>query len=117
MEKNFDEIVQNFIPVLAKEADQKLENEKGTIVFIGRPTCPYCRKFVQTLDKAYAEKELVIHYVNSEHPEDANDLKTFRDKYDIPTVPGLLYSNGDTVQSRCDSSMSLEEVYSFVEAD
>ncbi len=117
MEKNFDEIVQNFEPVLAKEAADKLENETGTIVFIGRPTCPYCRKFVQTLDKAYEEKNLDIYYLNSENPEDLDALQDFRDKYNIPTVPGLLYSDGDNVKSRCDSSMTLEEVYSFVEAN
>lgn len=114
----FQDNVSKFIKVTAKEADQLLQSEKGTIVFIGRETCPYCQKFVKKLSAAQVEKDLTIYYVNSQNTEDLADLSVFRDKYTIPTVPGLLFSNPikNRVDVRCDSSMSIEEIFSFVQA-
>src|SRR5699024_12256913 len=87
-----------------------------SIVFIGRPTCPYCSKFAPKLHKVSTEHKVQVNFVNSEHPDYTNELKDFREKYGVPTVPGILYADGNDVKVRCDSSMTEEEIASFVEA-
>lgn len=113
---NFEEKVANFERVNANDAKERLENEQGTIVFVGRPTCGFCRKFVNTLEEAQSEKELTVYYVNSEDPEDITNVQELREQYGVPTVPGLLYAGEEGVSVRCDSSMSVDEIHEFVEA-
>ena len=48
----------SFIETTPKEADELLEAKEGTIVFIGRETCPYCRRFVRTLGPLSKEHNL-----------------------------------------------------------
>ncbi|MFC0560868.1 hypothetical protein [Halalkalibacter alkalisediminis] len=45
---------------------------------------------------------------------DMEGITAFRNEYDIPTVPGFIYTNGDKVTVKCDSSMSEEEIKSFM---
>src|SRR5699024_11245949 len=78
-------IVQDFTELSPTEADELLSNEEGTIVFIGRPTCPYCRKFAPKLHKVSTEHKVQVNFVNSEHPDYTNELKDFREKYGVPT--------------------------------
>ena len=47
---SYDEDVQDLKKVSSKEAHQLLSNEDLAIVYIGRSTCPFCRKFVKTLN-------------------------------------------------------------------
>lgn len=115
-ENVFLEIVQDFTKLSPTEADELLSNEEGTIVFIGRPTCPYCRKFAPKLHKVSTEHKVQVNFVNSEHPDYTQELKDFREKYGVPTVPGILYADGNNVKVRCDSSMTEKEIASFVEA-
>ena len=43
------EDVKVFNETTPEEAEQLLEAKEGHIVYIGRETCPYCRKFVRKL--------------------------------------------------------------------
>lgn len=115
-ENAFLEIIQDFEEVSPDKADELLSNEKGTVVFIGRPTCPYCRKFAPKLHKVSVEQGVKVYYTNSEHPDYSEELRNFREKYGVPTVPGLLYTSDKDVNVRCDSSMTEEEIAEFVEA-
>ena len=106
----------SFIETTPKEADELLEAKEGNIVFIGRETCPYCRRFVRTLGPLSKEHNLKIHYVHAQHPEYEEEIKELRDKYDVPTVPGLLYSSNTAgVVVKCDSSLEPEEILEIVE--
>ncbi|WP_274366036.1 hypothetical protein [Paenibacillus thermotolerans] len=42
------------------------------------------------------------------------DITAFRNEYDIPTVPGIIFTNGDIVNVKCDSSMPEEEIKAFI---
>lgn len=112
----FLELVDDFKELSPEEADALLTNEEGTITFIGRPTCQYCRRFAPKLHKVATEKGLTVNYLNSEHPEYTQELRAFREKYGVPTVPGLLYRDSQDVKVRCDSSMTEDEIAEFVEA-
>lgn len=110
------EQVKIFTETTPAEADQLLEAEEGNIVFIGRETCPYCRRFVGKLSKLAEEHKLQVHYVHSKHPDYTDEIETLREKYDVPTVPGLLYSSESAgLVVKCDSSLEPEEILEIIE--
>lgn len=105
-----------FNEVTPEEANQLLEEQAGNIVYIGRETCPYCRKFVAKLSEVAKEKQLTINYVHAQHPDYADSIQEFRTKYNVPTVPGFLYSDADQLKVKCDSSLTKEDIAAFVNA-
>ena len=95
------------------EADKLLSSEKLTVVYIGRETCPYCRKFAKKLGNLYNKLNTVIYYVNSEDFSD-NEISSFREKYHVVTVPGFIVSKNGKYEIRCDSSMSEDEIINML---
>lgn len=96
------------------EVVQLLEQKNGAIVYIGRETCPYCRKFVKKLSKVASENDLVVYYLHSQSSDySAQAIQEVRDQYNVPTVPGFLVGLPQGVQVRCDSSMTEEEILAF----
>ena len=93
--------------------DKPLQIKKNATFFIGRKTCPYCRKFATTLASVVAETQAHIFFINSEEPSELEELQAFRSEYGIPTVPGFLHIENGQVAVRCDSSMTAEEIKSF----
>ncbi|VPM02465.1 thioredoxin, bacteriocin transport accessory protein [Streptococcus pneumoniae] len=71
-------------------AQEALDKKETATFFIGRKTCPYCRKFAGTLSGVVAETKAHIYFINSEEPSQLNDLQAFRSRYGIPTVPGFV---------------------------
>lgn len=112
------EEVKVFKETTPEQAEKLLEAKEGHIVYIGRETCPYCRKFVRKLSPLAEAKNLEINYVHAQHPDYEEEVRALREKYDVPTVPGLLYSSADTdVLVKCDSSMSEEEILEMAEVE
>ena len=96
-----------------ERARQAIANKENATFFIGRKTCPYCRKFATTLASVVAETQAYIFFINSEEPSELEELQAFRSEYGIPTVPGFLHTENSQVAVRCDSSMTAEEIKSF----
>lgn len=115
IEKYLEE-VKIFKEVTPEDADKLLTAQSGNIVYIGRETCPFCRRFVGKLSAVAKEENLTIHYVHSQKAETFKEVEAIRSKYGVPTVPGFLYSDEDGVQVKCDSSMSLDDIKTFVKA-
>lgn len=116
--ETFLEQVKVFTETTPEEADQLLEAKEGNIVFVGRETCPYCRRFVAKLSPLAEEHRLTVHYVHSKHPDYTDEIETFREKYDVPTVPGLLYSSDSAgLVVKCDSSLTPEEILEITEVN
>lgn len=108
--------VRAFNEIEPKKADELLEAKEGNIVYIGRETCPYCRRFVKTLSPLVEENNLEVNYVHSEHPNYEEQVDELREKYDVATVPGLLYSSESAgLVVKCDSSLAAEEILELVE--
>ncbi len=108
--------VKAFKETRPEEAEELLEAKEGHIVYIGRETCPYCRRFVTTLGPLAEERNLTIHYVHSQHPEYEEQVDKIREKYDVPTVPGFLYSSESAgIVVKCDSSMDEKEILDTIE--
>ena len=94
-------------------ARQAIANQETATFFIGRKTCPYCRKFAGKLAQVVAETKAHIYFINSEEAGQLEELAAFRAEYSIPTVPGFLHTEHGLVAVRCDSSMSPQEIKEF----
>lgn len=105
---------QTFIKVSAQAAEKMIETEDKVVLFIGRPSCPYCRRFEPKLANVAMKTGTKVIFINSEDFTDLSDIQAFRHKYQIPTVPGLLVAHNGVVQVICDSSISEAEIQSFI---
>lgn len=114
----FLEQVEAFTEVTPEEADELLTAMEGNIVFIGRETCPYSRRFAGTLTDVVNEYDLDINFLHSRNPDYEDEIQEFRDKYNVPTVPGFLYSSESAgILVKCDSSMNAEEILEMIEVE
>lgn len=110
----YEEHVAEFEKIDSAKAQQLVKGGGEAIIYIGKAVCPYCQRFVPKLKKVAEETGVRVYHVNSVEESDLNGITAFRQEYDIPTVPGFIYTNGDTVDIKCDSSMSEEEIKAFM---
>ena len=94
-------------------ARQAIADKETATFFVGRKTCPYCRKFAGTLAGVVADTKAHIYFINSEEASQLNELQAFRSRYGIPTVPGFVHIADGQINVRCDSSMSAQEIKEF----
>ena len=94
-------------------ARQVIADKETATFFVGRQSCPYCRKFAGTLAGVVAETKAHIYFINSEEASQLNELQEFRSRYGIPTVPGFVHISDGQINVRCDSSMSAQEIKEF----
>lgn len=114
MMDSYEKYVASFEKIDSKTAQQLVKGEGEAIIYIGKEVCPFCRKFVKKLNKVAEETNVHIYYVDSANQSDMEGITSFRQSYNIPTVPGFIYKNGDEVNVRCDSSMTEEEIKAFM---
>ena len=114
MSQEFFEAVEKFEKKSIKEVESLISSGEEVVLFIGRPTCPYCRRFAPKMNEARQTLNKPAIFVNSEDVTQLNDIQSFRQKYGIPTVPGLLVAKGGDVRVVCDSSISVEDIIEFV---
>lgn len=111
---SFEESVAQFKEVTAKELSEKLANNEDLVAFIGRPTCPFCQRFVPKLANVVKQESIAVYYLNSGNLEDQSEIMALRNKYDVPTVPGLLVSKAGETKVVCDSSVTEPFISSFI---
>jgi len=67
-------------------------------VYFGRPTCAGCRPFIETLYDLALQTQTIVHYFNTDmwagHPQ----RDTVLARFDVATVPALLYLNEGKIQ-------------------
>lgn len=115
MSTDFTTIIQNFQSISPQEARELLEKKDGAILFIGRPTCPYCVRFAPKLAEAAARNQWTVYFLHSQSPAySAQEIVALRDDYQVPTVPGLLHAKKEGIAVRCDSSMTVDEITDFI---
>ena len=106
---SYEEDVKLFEKVISTQADELLSNEDFAVVYIGRATCPFCRKFAKKLSGLTNKINITIYYVDSDNFSD-NLINSFREKYNIVTVPGFIVSKNREIEVRCDSSITEDEI-------
>lgn len=114
--QEFLQLAESFNEVTPEKAEELLEAGQGNIVFVGRETCPFCCQFIPRLHQVAQDQDLTINFLHSQHPDYLEAISDFREKYEVPTVPALLYSDDSTdgVKSISDSSMSEADIKSFI---
>ena len=110
----YEENVEGFDKIDSAKAQDLVKGETEAVIYIGKAACPYCQIFVKKLRKVAEETDTHIYYINSVEESDMEGITAFRKKYDIPTVPGFIFTNGDKVSVKCDSSMPEEEIKAFM---
>jgi predicted bacteriocin transport accessory protein len=106
---SYEEDVKLFKKVLSTQADELLSNEELAVAYIGRATCPFCRKFAKKLSGLTNKISTTIYYVDSANFSD-NLINSFREKYNIVTVPGFIVSKNGKIEVRCDSSITEDKI-------
>ena len=113
--EQFLENIKDLEVTTVARAQEALDKKETSTFFIGRKTCPYCRKFATTLAGVVAETKAHIYFINSEEASQLDALQEFRSRYEIPTVPGFVHISNGQIKVRCDSSMSAQEIKDFAE--
>ncbi|MDW0110901.1 thioredoxin domain-containing protein [Sporosarcina aquimarina] len=111
---NYEENVAGFDKIDSVKAQELVKGDMEAVIYVGKAVCPFCQLFVEKLKKVSEETNTTIYYVNSVEKSDMEGITAFRNAYNIPTVPGFIYTKGDTLNVKCDSSMSEEEIKTFM---
>lgn len=111
-ENEYEKIVKNFTELTIDEVEDRLKKGKKTILFIGKPVCPFCQKFVPKLNHVAEQNNLNIYYLNSIDTQTIPAIKSLRDRMDIPTVPQVITIDGEDSYTnlQIDSSTSEERL-------
>ncbi len=111
---NFAEAVQAFEEITAQEARERIDSKEKFILFVGRPTCPFCRRFAPKLAQVVEDTGAKAAYLHSEDMSQIDDINALRKRYGIATVPGLLVAQNGSVKVVCDSSLDPEDIKDFI---
>ena len=110
-----DEYLQNvnrFNKLTMKEIYSKFENKDTFVLYLGRKTCPHCRKFslvLREFNVLYGNK---LNYYDIESPDLDKDAKIFLSKLQIPGVPAVLYvKEGKVVNGWAGSGITAKGLY------
>ena len=106
---SYEEDVKLFKKVTSIDAEELLSNEDLAVTYIGRGTCPFCRKFAKKLSSLTNKINTTIYYVDSDDFSD-DSINSFREKYNIVTVPGFIVRKNREIEVRCDSSLTEDEI-------
>ena len=110
-EQDFSAITATFAPISPDELAQIIAGGQSALVFFGRESCSYCRRFAPKLARAAARNGTTLHFADSSNKAAWAELRA---AYRIRTVPALLrLPEGEAV---CDSSLSEERIAAFLTA-
>lgn len=110
----FEQAVSAFEPITVATARERIEAGNKFILFIGRPSCPYCQRFAPKLANVAQATGAKIAYINSEDFSQLEGIQAFRRRYGIATVPGLFVAENATAKVVCDSSLPEEDIIDFI---
>ncbi|HGD3999232.1 TPA: thioredoxin domain-containing protein [Streptococcus agalactiae] len=111
---SFEELLATMTLITAAEIEDKIDSNQDFVMFIGRISCPFCHLFVPKIVEVADEDEFELFHLDSEDFDHWTANKEFRNKYDIPTVPGLMVVKNGTIKVKCDSKMTKEEIREFI---
>lgn len=107
-----------FIKVDVPNLQSKIDNGEDLLLYTGRITCPYCRKLVPQLATLISNHQLYpylndekVYYLDSENTDWDSELKNFRNKYGIDTVPSVIYFK-DNRYNKINLNISENNTYS-----
>lgn len=102
-------------PITLKQVVKKIQNKDDFYLYVGRPTCQYCQRFVPNLEKVIEKTQVTVYYLNTDE-EKTEEATAFADKEGIKTVPNLgYYKDGKKINYLVKGSeSSLDEIEKFL---
>ncbi|ALS79694.1 bacteriocin transporter [Planococcus kocurii] len=110
----YEENIAGFEKIDSAKAQELVKGETEAVIYVGKAVCPFCQTFVKKLKDVSEQTNTHIYYVNSVEAADMDGISAFRNQYNIPTVPGFIYTKGDTTNVKCDSSMNKAEIKAYM---
>lgn len=110
--KQYKKNVKHVKTISFKKMQMIASNGTG-LIYVGRPTCPYCRNFSKTVAKLSKkdQKKILYYNVDSEKNMTVKKQKFLVLKLKIQTTPALIQiKNGVVVQSIGNSKISLKDL-------
>lgn len=90
----------------------KFENKDTFVLYIGRKTCPHCRKFSSVLREFNTLYRNKLNYYDIESPDLDKDGKVFLSKLQIPGIPAVLYvKEGKVVNGWAGTGITAKGLY------
>ncbi|RPA60578.1 bacterocin transport accessory protein [Aerococcus agrisoli] len=116
-QEEFEDLIKEFKEVSPNVANSMLDEEEPKLLFIGRSTCQYSRKYLPKLIAALGEDVENTYFLNSENTATDDALADFRFEVGAKTVPSLVYVGGDGrfTNLAADSSNSVEDIKASIE--
>ena len=90
-ENEYLQNIDRFNKLNMKGVYSKFENKDTFVLYIGRKTCPHCRKFSSVLREFNTLYRNKLNYYDIGSPDLDKDGKVFLSKLQIPGVPAVLY--------------------------
>lgn len=88
------------LPIDTIKLENKIKNDSAEFfIYVGRPTCPYCKVFQPNLEKAISDKQNIVYYYNTDDHKTDELFQKVLDELDVKSVPALLHmKNGQRVR-------------------
>lgn len=102
--------VESFSELTVGEANTKISVNEEYLLFVGRPTCEWCRRLAPFLQQVSEDRDLTIFYLDSTNTETDSDLANFKSQYDIPTVPAVILFESDGSFVKLDIDLQSDNV-------
>ncbi len=102
--------ISNFSELTVEETNSKISAGADFLLFVGRPTCEWCRKLAPSLQEVSADKGLEIFYLDSTNTETDSELSNFRALYDIPTVPAIIHFKENGTFTKIDLDLESDNI-------
>ena len=110
-QKEYQAIVAKFHQITVLELKEKQAQSENFYLYIGRGTCPHCRRFVKQLERI---KTKSFYYLDSE--KKTPELVAFREAYKIKFVPYFGKFSGFTEEKvlQIKKNMTAKEIEDFI---
>ena len=96
---NYEKNIINTEKIRAEDLSELKKENTEIIVYLGRPTCSYCRSFVKLLNKSIKETNSKVYYIQTEKDSTNKALDSIRKEYNIEYIPTLIKIKGTSFSS------------------
>ncbi|MDM8300687.1 hypothetical protein [Collinsella tanakaei] len=105
----YDKAAAGFIGIDAGEAAAKEDAGEDFYLYIGRPTCRWCRKLLPSMAQVFADRGVDLYYLDSTNTDADEALAAFRDRHGVKTVPTVFHFTGSSAPLRLEVDLELDE--------
>lgn len=103
-----------FTPISVSSAKENIASAEKFILFIGRPSCPYCQLLSLNYQMLHVSLNLIFFILIVKILMNLERFRLLRKRYGIATVPALFVSEKGAAKVVCDSSLSEEDILDFI---